>query len=240
MANKQGKSILDFEETVQNKAKELLSQKSTNTGDCVEWKAGKDKDGYGIIGVTYEKNKSHSFRAHRVAYELAAGRIPHPLILLHSCDNPSCINPDHLRPGTEYDNRVDCKSKDRSIRGERNHKAQLTRDQVSEIKTKMNQKAKLVDLAKEYSVSVQLVARIKMEQTWEDVEPKIDVKRSRRPLGEDHGRAKLNNENVATIKAALAAGTTVKDLAQQFDVSIITIRGIRRGLQWSHVPAATS
>lgn len=65
---------------------------------CIEWTGGKDKDGYGQI---------RGRRPHRVSYELAYGEIPEGFMVLHSCNNPACINPEHLRVGTHLDNMAD-------------------------------------------------------------------------------------------------------------------------------------
>lgn len=69
---------------------------------CWLWVAHRDHLGYGSFGLN---GKVH--RAHRVAYMLTAGPIPEGAHILHSCDNPSCVNPAHLRAGTRSDNMRD-------------------------------------------------------------------------------------------------------------------------------------
>ena len=52
-------------------------------------------------------------RAHRMAYEVAKGDIPEGMHILHSCDNPKCCNPAHLRPGTHQENMDDMQARGR-------------------------------------------------------------------------------------------------------------------------------
>ena len=75
--------------------------------DCWIWIAKKDKDGYGIM---WDKQK---VRAHRYSYELLIGSIVNNLFVCHTCDTPSCVNPDHLWLGTVLDNIRDMLSKNR-------------------------------------------------------------------------------------------------------------------------------
>lgn len=70
-----------------------------DVGDCWEWQAYKDKDGYGKFRFD---NKHH--RAHRFVYELLVGDIPDGLVTDHLCKNTSCVNPDHLEPVTVAEN----------------------------------------------------------------------------------------------------------------------------------------
>lgn len=83
---------------------------------CWEWMGAKTgRDGYGRVGGQ---------RAHRVSWEIANGRpIPEGLIVLHSCDNPPCVNPRHLSVGTNTDNMRDASAKGRlkNGRGEATH-----------------------------------------------------------------------------------------------------------------------
>lgn len=78
-----------------------------NTG-CFNWTKGKDKDGYGKIRY----NNQH-MRTHRVMYLLHYGVNPDKLLVCHKCDNPSCINPEHLFLGTPKTNMEDKVSKGR-------------------------------------------------------------------------------------------------------------------------------
>ncbi len=81
---------------------------------CHEWTAAK-VSGYGRFCVG-----KRIFAAHRIAYMLATGVQPMELMVCHKCDNPSCVNPDHLFLGTAKDNNQDAKAKGRSARGNRN------------------------------------------------------------------------------------------------------------------------
>lgn len=69
------------------------------TGDCWEWKLGKDKDGYGKY-----KRGNTTHRAHRFAWELMVGPIPDGFVIDHLCKNTSCVNLDHLEPVTWAEN----------------------------------------------------------------------------------------------------------------------------------------
>lgn len=72
---------------------------------CIEWTGPRDKGGYGRM--------SEGKLAHREAFALAKGD-PSGMLVCHSCDNPSCVNPDHLWLGTGKDNQSDCVRKGRA------------------------------------------------------------------------------------------------------------------------------
>ena len=75
---------------------------------CWEWQRYKNSNGYGVT-----KHNGKTVMAHRAFYEMYNGGIPEGLIILHACDNPSCVNPDHLTTGTRSDNMIDMVSKKR-------------------------------------------------------------------------------------------------------------------------------
>ena len=78
------------------------------TGQCLEWQGLGGSNGYGQISINGEK-----ISAHKLAYALMVGNVPAGTVVMHTCDNPRCVNPNHLRLGTQADNIFDAKEKGR-------------------------------------------------------------------------------------------------------------------------------
>lgn len=87
------------------------------TSECIIWWKGCDRDGYGVQSFRYG-NLTRQVRAHRMIWEECFGPIPEGLVLRHKCDNPPCVNPEHLELGTIGDN-----NRDRVERGRDYHKS---------------------------------------------------------------------------------------------------------------------
>lgn len=79
--------------------------------DCWLWKGANNGRGYGRL-----RFRGKYYAAHRLAFELSSGKAPQ-LCVLHSCDNPPCCNPKHLREGTNEENSLDMIRRGRSRRG---------------------------------------------------------------------------------------------------------------------------
>lgn len=105
---------------------------SDTHSDCQEFIGALDKDGYGI-----ERFEGKQSRAHRNAFRRKVGEIPDGMLVCHSCDNPCCINPDHLFLGTVQDNMSDKVSKNRQHKpkGDLNGMSKLTESNVRIIKS---------------------------------------------------------------------------------------------------------
>jgi hypothetical protein len=130
---------------------------------CWEWTAYKLRTGYGTIiidGIVH--------RAHRVSYEVHCGEIPDGLYVCHRCDNPSCINPEHLFLGTQSDNMEDMHSKDRGadLRGTKHGMAKLADADVIAIRSANYSADKL---ASEFGVSKSLIFQIRRRAIWKHI-----------------------------------------------------------------------
>lgn len=98
-------------------------------GECWEWKGARTKGGYG----TYKRTT-----AHRHAYECTYGPIGAGMVVMHTCDNPPCINPAHLKLGTQQQNLADMWAKGRAgdcrVFGEKHGRCKVTTADVEAIR----------------------------------------------------------------------------------------------------------
>ena len=124
---------------------------------CWGWSACTNSLGYGHVAKRY---------AHRVAYELFIGPIPHGMEVCHRCDNPPCTNPAHLFLGTRAQNAADAASKGRTLRGERNASAKLTAGQVREIREMCTNGWPQRRIARAFGVSQSQVSSIVRGKAW--------------------------------------------------------------------------
>lgn len=141
---------------------ERYSKVDPETG-CVEWTRYRNQDGYGQVNIGHRM-----MGAHRVSWEIKHGPIPEDLQVLHKCDNPSCINPEHLFLGTQTENIADMNAKGRQVpsRGARNGRAKLTDDQVREIRSDPRFQK---EIAVDYGVNQTLVSMIKRRVAWSHI-----------------------------------------------------------------------
>ena len=105
-----------------------------NENGCILWTGAKGPKGYGQMMSRYADVEN---KAHRLAYVFAFGEIPVGLHVLHRCDTPSCVNPEHLFLGTNKDNVDDKVSKGRSMPGEQCPVSKLKDHEVAIIKRRL-------------------------------------------------------------------------------------------------------
>lgn len=136
-------------------------------GSCWNWTACVNALGYGIISRSRKANI-----ASRISWELKHGPIPDGLCILHKCDNPRCVNPNHLFLGTRPENTADMIKKGRAKhnRGELSGRAKLTRDQVVEIRhLYASVNFSQSELGKQFGVSKSTIAAILRRRSWSHI-----------------------------------------------------------------------
>lgn len=134
------------------------------TSGCWLWTDSLDRAGYGNLRML------RLVKAHRVSWALHRGALPDGLHVLHKCDVPACVNPDHLFLGNQADNMIDMASKGRAQRGEKHHEAKLTEAHVLEVRRVYNNGGwTQADLATKFGVTRTLISRIVNRLIWKHV-----------------------------------------------------------------------
>lgn len=128
--------------------------------ECWLWLGAPDKDGYGQIWDGYTGKMK---RAHKVSAEIHHGPA-NGRIVMHSCDNPCCCNPEHLSYGTPQENQSDKVAKNRHAKGESQGHSKLTEAQVKTIRQRANEDYQ--KLCAEFNLSPSTVYRIWSGKSW--------------------------------------------------------------------------
>jgi hypothetical protein len=134
---------------------------------CWTWTAAVTPRNYGIYSMRPRTDVRVYIRAHRVAYFLEHHVYADDLCVCHTCDNPRCVNPNHLFLGTSPDNTYDRNQKERQARGEGHGMAILTEKQVLEIREiREICGIEYKELARQYKVSWYTICEIVKRKSW--------------------------------------------------------------------------
>lgn len=147
------------------------SMPEPNSGCQIWLSRSRNPYGHGQMGVN-----GKTIMAHRVAWICAHGHIPAGMLVLHRCDTPGCINPNHLFLGTHQDNEDDKVRKGRQARGEKlahprasgekNGNSKLTANEVRAIRA-MNAPQRRI--AEQFGVTQAIISKIKRNEVWINV-----------------------------------------------------------------------
>lgn len=160
--------LIDDYRFVHQTIQDLLARSKPVDG-CLEWQGARHKLGYGRI-----MSCRRVLLVHRVMYVLQNGPIPHRLCVCHTCDNPPCINIEHLFLGTHKDNSIDASRKKRLTGnitvGEEHSQARLPDDDVLLIRDLLEKFGHVYGMkskiARDFNISPQIVNQIQKRRTW--------------------------------------------------------------------------
>ena len=135
---------------------------------CWEYQGILDKSGYGRFQGTLQKEYNTPF-AHRLSYILHYGEFDKSLDVLHNCDNPCCVNPDHLRLGTHQENMNDRDQRGRQValRGSNNPTSKLTDETIEKIKQDYFGGKQIKDIAQELGLHRKTISRVLNGETYD-------------------------------------------------------------------------
>lgn len=153
---------------IEEQAQRLFYRVSNKESGCWVWMGAKTPKGYGNFGGS-SKDGRWAVYCHRVSWEKHFGPIPDGLCVLHRCDNPPCVNPDHLFLGTKAENNADCWLKGRYNRGENRWSAKLKEVEIPAIRALIALGFSTVRIGRLFSVDQMTIQAIKKGKTWKHV-----------------------------------------------------------------------
>ena len=137
--------------------------RNTNVvGVCMEWKGCRNKDGYPACGVG---GIFKSQALHREVFRLLHGYSPE--VVMHSCDNRSCLNPAHLLAGTAALNLQDKINKGRQAKGGKNGNSNFRQEQVDTIRALHAAGISYKEIMKQFAIAYVTVWRVTSRRNWE-------------------------------------------------------------------------
>jgi hypothetical protein len=141
-----------------------------NENSCWIWLGRKNRQGYGEFVLDNKK----TVKAHRHSFLLVYGYLDKDKFVCHSCDNPSCVNLNHLWQGTAAENNYDCRSKSRAVpppdqKGENHSQHILKQNDVLDIRSKYSSGVRQAELMREYAVSRNTIYKICNNLSWKHI-----------------------------------------------------------------------
>jgi hypothetical protein len=196
---------------------------------CLHWIGGRDQDGYGCMRG--EAAGQMHYRAHRWSWSFHNDRpIPPRGHICHTCDDPRCVNPDHLFLGDALINMQDkiAKGRQRAPAGSENGKALITEEQAQAI---LRDPRTYTQIAADYNVRPSTIGSIKQRVSWKALGD-VDVARHERVSPRKGVSDRITPDIVRDIRTKQISG---KEYAEKYGITRASVCDIQKRRSWAHV-----
>jgi len=202
------------------------------------WNGTVNEGGYGVFFYNYTRTM-----AHRLMYSCYYGSFDDSLFVCHKCDNPPCVNPNHLFLGTPKDNSVDMSIKGRSPRGSKSGTSKLHENDVLKIlkDISLNRYSTILEITNNYNIQSMQIIRILQGKSWKHITKNFDLNQLKNILkiqqnrGSNNPRAILSDSDVVDIKIRLKRGEKGSHIAKLYGIYKGRVSDIKNGKQWAHI-----
>lgn len=224
-----------FMETKERAIKNFWN-KVNKTDSCWLWTGAKTTDGYGCFG----NGRLGSKRAHRFSWEIDRETIPPNMELCHTCDNPSCVNPEHLFIGTHTDNMRDAARKKKfPLRYGTDHpRGKWSDEQVKSMVQLYNSGTPIKEICSLFGICRSSLGNILYRSAREHALDGIRVsKKKRTPYrkGEHNSRSRFKTDQILKIRNLYESGSSPKEIKSIFNLPEGTFWSIVCRSTWKHI-----